>query len=204
MELRSRESDYEGFEMFTVRFYGRGGQGTVTAAKLLARAALLDGKYATSIGRFGAERRGAPVAVYLRISEEPILVKSFPQSWSCIIVADPKIETMLDITEGFEEGGVAVLNSTADPVDIRLKVRSSRIGVVDGTGISLAVFGPRAIPITSTAMIAAFSKTTGLVGLDYLIKSVEEEWEGRIAGLNVKAMRTAYESTKIAETGGIM
>lgn len=190
--------------MFIIRFYGRGGQGTVTAAKLLARAALIDGNYATSIGRFGAERRGAPVAVYLRISEEPILVKSFPQSWDCIIVADPKIESMLDITEGFEERGVAVLNSTVDPGDIRLKVQPSRVGVVDGTGISLGVFGPRAIPITSTAMIAAFSKTTGLVSLDSLIKSVEEEWEGRIADLNIRAIRTAYESTRIAETGGYM
>jgi pyruvate ferredoxin oxidoreductase gamma subunit/2-oxoisovalerate ferredoxin oxidoreductase gamma subunit len=185
-----------------IRFYGRGGQGTVTAAELLARAALYDGKYATSVGRFGAERRGAPVAVYLRLSDEPITVKSFPRSWGFIIVADPKIEMMLDVTEGFDPGGVAVMNTKKGPGEVRLNVRPSRVGAVDATGISLSVFGPRAIPITSTAMISAFAKTTGLVSLGSLVRSVGEEWSGRVAELNVEAMNRAYDQTQVLDLGG--
>jgi 2-oxoacid:acceptor oxidoreductase gamma subunit (pyruvate/2-ketoisovalerate family) len=185
--------------VYVVRLYGRGGQGTVTATRLLAKAALFDGKYASSIARFGAERRGAPVAVYLRISEEPILVKSFPGSWDCIVVADPKLERMVDVTEGFKPHGVAVLNTGEAPADVRLKVPASRLGVVDATAIALSVFGPRAIPITSTAMIASFARTTGLVSLESLVKSVEDEWEGRISRLNVDAMERAYEETVIVD-----
>ena len=185
--------------MYVVRLYGRGGQGTVTATRLLAKAALFDGKYASSIARFGAERRGAPVAVYLRISDEPILVKSFPGSWDCIVVADPKLERMLDVTEGFKPHGVAVLNTGETPANVRLKVATSRLGVVDATAIALSVFGPRAIPITSTAMIASFARTTGLVSLGALVKSVEDEWEGRIAQMNVEAMERAYKETVVVE-----
>jgi 2-oxoacid:acceptor oxidoreductase gamma subunit (pyruvate/2-ketoisovalerate family) len=169
---------------------------------LLARAALYDGKYATSVGRFGAERRGAPVAVYLRLSDEPILVKSFPRDWECIIVADPKIENMLDVTEGFKAGGVAVMNTKKRPDEVQLKVEPSKVGVVDATGISLSIFGPRAIPITSTAMISAFAKTTGLVSLGSLVKSVEDEWSGRIAELNVEAMSRAYDQTEVLGSDG--
>ena len=174
----------------------------MTAAELLARAALYDGKYATSVGRFGAERRGAPVAVYLRLSDEPILVKSFPRDWGYIIVADPKIEKMLDVTEGFKAGGVAVMNTKKSPGEVQLKVKPSKVGVVDATGISLSIFGPRAIPITSTAMISAFAKTTKLVSLGSLVKSVEEEWSGRIAELNVEAMNKAYQQTEVLDLRG--
>jgi len=191
-----------GRKLFIIRFYGRGGQGTVTAAGVLARAALYDNKFATSVARFGAERRGAPVAVYLRLSDEPILVKSFPRSWECIIVADPKIERMLDLTEGFEAGGVVVMNTTKSPREVQLKIKPSRIGVVDATGLSLNIFGPRAIPITSTAMISAFAKTTGLVSLTSLLKSVQEEWSGRTAQLNTKAVNEAYRLTEVQTLSG--
>jgi 2-oxoacid:acceptor oxidoreductase gamma subunit (pyruvate/2-ketoisovalerate family) len=185
--------------LYVVRLYGRGGQGTVTATRLLAKAALFDGKYSSSIARFGAERRGAPVAVYLRISEEPILVKSFPSSWDCIIVTDPKLKRMLDVTVGFKTHGVAVLNTGDSPTDVQFKVPVSKLGILDATAIALSVFGPRAIPITSTAMIAAFARTTGLVSLKSLVKSVEDEWEGRIAQLNVEAMKIAYKETVIID-----
>ena len=154
------------------------------------------------MGRFGAERRGAPVAVYLRLSDEPILVKSFPKDWECIIVADPKIEKMLDVTEGFRAGGVAIMNTKKKAGEIQLNTESSKIGVVDATGISLSIFGPRAIHITSTAMISAFAKTTGLVSLGSLVKSVEEKWNGRIAELNVEVMKQAYDQTEVLNLRG--
>ena len=91
------------------------------------------------------------------------------------------------------------MNTGEAPADVLLKVPASRLGVVDATAIALSVFGPRAIPITSTAMIASFARTTGLVSLESLVKSVEDEWEGRISRLNVDAMERAYEETVIVD-----
>lgn len=183
--------------MYVVRFYGRGGQGAVTASKLLGVAALLDGKFATSVGRYGGERRGAPVDVFLRIADEPIRAKSFPSRFDSIITSDPKLQAMVDITEGFEEGGVAVLNTKIDPEEISLKVTPCRIGAVDATGLALQIFGPSALPITSTAMIGAFSRTTGMVSLDSILRAIREEWKGRVAEMNVTVTERGYEETRV-------
>ena len=58
--------------MFQVRFHGRGGQGVVTAAELLAAAAFIEGRYAQAFPSFGSERMGAPVMSFCRIDDKPI------------------------------------------------------------------------------------------------------------------------------------
>lgn len=160
---------------------------------------MYDGKYATSIGRYGGERRGAPVTVFLRIADEPIRTKSFPSRFDCIITSDPKLRVMVDITEGFKEGGVAVLNTKMSPEEISLKVMPKRIGAVDATGLALEVFGPSALPITSTAMIGAFSRTTGMVSLDSILRAIGEEWASKVAEMNVTVTKRAYEQTKVID-----
>jgi len=185
--------------LFVVRSYSRGGQGAVTASTLLGTALLYEGKYATSLGVYGPVRRGAPVTVFIRISDKPIATKDWPKQFDCIIVADPKIEKMMDITEGFKGGGIAVLNTRANPEDVQLKIKPSKIGVVDATGIALDVFGPAAIPVTTTAMLGAFSKTTGMVSVDSISKAVKEMWTGSTAEKNVEAVRRAHEAVKVIE-----
>lgn len=87
--------------MWEFRFYSRGGQGAVTAAKILTNAAIIEGKFAQAIPSYGQERKGAPIHTYGRISDEPIEVKSYVYRPNCVICFDTSLEDVgIDITEG--------------------------------------------------------------------------------------------------------
>ncbi|RLI42510.1 hypothetical protein DRO59_03900, partial [Candidatus Bathyarchaeota archaeon] len=104
-----------------IRIHGRGGQGAVTAAQLLAHAAFLEGKWVQAFPYFGAERRGAPVRAFARISDEPILVHSQVYNPDYIIVLAPKLQEIVDVTEGLKKDGVIVVNTRKKPEEIGLK-----------------------------------------------------------------------------------
>ncbi len=176
-----------------IRFHGRGGQGAVTAANLLADAAVREGKYAQAFPYFGAERRGAPVVAFARISDRPIETHTRIEHPDIVVVLDPKLFELADVTEGLKEGGVIVANSAdRPPVE-----GNYEIYCVDATGIAvrlgLVVSG---WPVVNTTMLGALSKATGIVGVDSIITAVREQFSGKLAELNARAIREAVEKTR--------
>ncbi len=100
--------------MFEIRLHSRGGQGGVTAAKLIAYAAFLDGKHATATPLYGAERRGgAPVVSFIRIDDEPIRTYSQIRNPDLVIVLDESIMELVDVLHGIKPDGEVLINSQA-------------------------------------------------------------------------------------------
>jgi len=176
-----------------IRFHGRGGQGAVTAANLLADAAVREGKYAQAFPYFGAERRGAPVVAFARISDRPIEIHSKIENPDIIVVLDPKLFELTDVTAGLKDNGIVVANSPArPPVEDKY-----RVYCVDATRIAkelgLIVSG---WPVVNTTMLGAFVKATGLVSIDSVIAAIKDEFSGRLGELNAEAARRALEETR--------
>jgi len=174
-----------------IRIHGRGGQGCVTAAEVLAHAAFIEGKWVQAFPYFGAERRGAPVKAFARISNEPILVHSQVYNPDYVIVLDPVIYKIVDVTEGLKEGGIVLINTTKRPEETGLKV--SRVATVDATGIALELnLLAVGFPIVNTSILGAFSKVTEEVKLKNILNVVKDTWAGSAGEKNVKAAELAY------------
>ena len=88
--------------MKEIRFHGRGGQGAVMAAGMLASAFLYSGKYAAAFGMFGPERRGAPVMSFLRFDDKPIRQHTQIDEPDCLVVIDPRLIYSKEIFTGLK------------------------------------------------------------------------------------------------------
>lgn len=178
-----------------VRIHGRGGQGSVTAAEVLAHAAFIEGRSVQAFPYFGAERRGAPVKAFARISDEPILVHSQVYNPDYVIVLDPYIYKVVDVTEGLNKNGILVMNTTRKPAEIGLS--GWRVATVDATGIALELnLLVAGLPVVNTSILGAFAKATGEVKLESILKAVNETWSGAAGERNVRATELAYERLK--------
>lgn len=171
--------------MFEIRIHSRGGQGGVTAARLVALAAIRDGKYATAFPFYGAERRGAPVVSFVRIDDRPIKVYSQIRQPDMVIVLDASVMDTVDVLHGLKSGGTVLINSAHAP-DFR-GVRSYH---VDLTGIALkeklVVAGS---PILNTPVVGALAKL-GIITKDSAIKAIAEMFSD---DRNTKAAAAAYQ-----------
>lgn len=183
--------------LIEIRLQGRGGQGTVTAAAILAGAFFSEGKWAQMIPHFGDERRGAPVKAHIRIDDKPIRLTSEITEPDCIVVLDSKLPAVVNVEEGLKEGGIAVFNDRRSPEEIVTKVKLSKVATVDATGIAVEIFGQTAIPITNTAMLGAICAATGWVKLDSLLTPIKEIFSGEIRDKNIKAVKMGYERVKV-------
>ncbi len=181
--------------MYEIRFHGRGGQGTVLAATILAAAIIEEGGFAVAIPSFGFERRGAPVAAYLRMDTREIRRMTNIYRPDCIICIDPTLSRSVDIFAGVSEAGTLV-QTTDKAIDaLSLPAAVGTVGLCDAVAIALKIFG-RAI--TNTIMLGAFARTTGRVSLESLERALHES-EFRDAGLeqNMRALRCGYEQTAV-------
>ena len=181
--------------MYEVRFHGRGGQGAVTAAAMLAAALLEEGKYAVSIPSFGFERRGAPVVSFLRCSDREIRQLTNIYTPDCLICVDPTLAKSVDIFSGLKPGGTLVQATHKPLAEVAIADNVALVGLCDAIGIALEVFKR---PITNTLMLGAFARTTGVVSLDALRRSLEQS-EFRDAGLaqNLVALERGYNETTV-------
>ena len=173
------------------RIHGRGGQGAVTTAELLALAAIGEGKYAQAFPSFGPERRGAPVVAFARISDKPIRIRSKVYEPDVVVVLDPSLLELVAVEEGLKEDGVIVTNSGGGVKGLGDRLRGAqRFCAVDANAIAAEVLGR---PITNTTMIGALVKVTGVVELGSFEEPVKERF-GRLAGRNMEAMKRAYDA----------
>lgn len=178
---------------FEIRWHGRGGQGAVTAAMVLANAAIYEGKYAQAFPEFGAERRGAPVRAYTRVADAPIRTRSPILAPDVVVVLDPSLPKEIYL-EGLKEGGVLLVNTKKSPEEFEESMGIGgkyRVYTVDATRIALEVLG---LPIVNTAMVGALVKVLPIVSLESVERAILDTFPGRIGERNVAAVRAAYES----------
>ena len=181
--------------MKEIIFHGRGGQGAVVGADILADAAMRDGKYSQSFPSFGAERRGAPVMAFTRIDDKPIRVRCQIYEPDYIIVFDQTISETQNLTAGLKPDGSVIINTplTADEVRERKIINQGKIFPIDATSIATKILGS---PILNTVILGAFSAATEEVKLKSLFEAVENRFPKTVAEKNVKAMEEAYKAVK--------
>ena len=180
--------------MLEVRFHGRGGQGAVTAAELLAQAAISEGKYAQGFPNFGAERRGAPVTAFLRVSDTPIYTRERILSPNAVVVLDHSLLDLPEISAGFVQGGDLIVNMPSGRDTSGMKALH-RVSEVDATAIAVEFLG---VPIANTAIIGALVRATGLVELASLEEPIRHRF-GRLAEKNLGAVKRAFQETRTTE-----
>ncbi len=181
--------------MIEIRFHGRGGQGAVVASEVLARAAFKEGKDVQAFPFFGVERRGAPVTAYARFDDRPIRVKSSVYEPDYVVVLDPSLLGTVDVREGLKEDGLILLNTDKAPEETGLV--ASRLAAVDATDIAIRHgLGSKAAPIVNTAILGAFAKATGVVGLDSILESITESVPAKVEA-NVAAAQEAYDRVQV-------
>lgn len=184
-----------------IRWHGRAGQGVVTAGELLAEAAMKEGKYFQAFPDYGPERMGAPVKSYTRISERPIEVHSQIQEPDAVVVVNPNLIGIVDLTEGLKDDGYVLINTPRPPAEIRellgLTDRPVYVWTVDATRIGMETLR-RDIP--STIMLGLVARATDLVELDTVIERVREKLgeklQRHIVEANVTGVKQAYEQAQ--------
>ncbi|MFA4874731.1 MAG: 2-oxoacid:acceptor oxidoreductase family protein [bacterium] len=182
--------------MIEIRFHGRGGQGAVTSAELIALAAIELGRYAQSMPSFGPERRGAPVQAFLRVSDEPIRVRAEVTRPDIVVVLDEGLLHIMDVTAGLKPGGLVVINSHQSESDLRAAMKyKGRLATVDALKIALETLK---VAITNTTMIGALLKASNLVPLDSLLPQINHRFNPKLAERNIAALKKAFEETKIS------
>jgi pyruvate ferredoxin oxidoreductase gamma subunit len=178
--------------MIEIRFHGRGGQGSVTSAELLAIAAIGEGKYAQAFPSFGPERRGAPVVAFCRISDQPIKIRANVYEPDIVLVLDSTLLKIVNVAAGMKPDGILVTTSKESPEKVRelLKIKN-RLAVVDAIKIAMEILG---VPITNTAMLGSLVKASELIKKESFILPLKERF-GRIAEKNIAAFERAYQET---------
>lgn len=178
-------------------FYGRGGQGAVTAANVLADAALTSGYQGVqAFPLFGAERRGAPVKAFARISDSQIYVRSQIYQPDIVLVLDTGIMDTVDVTAGLRPQGTMVLNTPREPGDLDLPFR---VGAVDATSIAInhqiAVGG---IPIVNTPMVGTLPRVIDGLTIESIQEAIRQRWSGEAGERNAAAAADAHKELKIS------
>ncbi len=178
--------------------HGRGGQGSVTAANLLVSAALKDNnKGVQAFPFFGAERRGAPVKAFARISDDEIHLRSEITSPDIVIVQDESIMDLVDVLTGLKENGKILINTTKKPDEFDFS-KKYNVATVDATGVAIKydiVVG--GIPVVNTTILGAIPRILDRVTLESIQETIREKWKGEQGEQNVKATKDAYKDVEV-------
>jgi pyruvate ferredoxin oxidoreductase gamma subunit/2-oxoisovalerate ferredoxin oxidoreductase gamma subunit len=185
-------------KLVEIVFHGRGGQGAVTAANLLVAAALNDGnKGVQAFPFFGAERRGAPVRAFARISEEEIHLRSEIYEPDIVIVLDESIMDIVDVLKGLKENGKILINTRTNPKDFDFS-KKFNVATVDATGIALKheilVGG---IPVVNTPILGSIPRLLDRVTLKSIQKTIKNKWKGELSEKNVNATQDAFDQVEV-------
>ena len=188
-------------DIVEIRWHGRGGQGAKTASLLLADAAFNTGKYVQGFPEYDPERMGAPITAYNRISSERCTVHSNIYYPDYVVVVDESLIQAVDVTAGLKENGAIVINSGADPEELRpmLKGYKGRVCTIDANRISEEELG-KVFP--NTPMLAAIVKVSGVVDAEEFVKDMEASFKHKCASKpqvidgNMRALKRSMEEVK--------
>lgn len=185
-------------EYIEVRWHGRGGQGTVTGAKMLATAVLSTGMYIQAFPEYGPERRGAPLKAFNRFCKKNITLHTPVKEPDVVIIVDNTLIGRKDIVSGIKENTVFLVNTIEDPEDIQKTLGvKNKVFTLPANNIAIETIG-RAIP--NGPMLGLFVKATELVELKEVIKAAEKTFKGKFSDKivegNIKSIERGYKEAK--------
>jgi pyruvate ferredoxin oxidoreductase gamma subunit len=181
-------------DLIEIRWHGRGGQGVVTAGKLLAETALGTGRYFQAFPDFGPERMGAPIRAFTRLSPRPIALHSQIEHPDVVVVLDPTLLGSVPVTEGLRRDGDLLVNTALSPAQVRRGTgfAAGRVFTVDASHIAIDEMGRE---VTNTPMLGALARATAIFDLDELEGQLRAWFAPRLAPAaveaNVRALRRA-------------
>ncbi len=183
-------------QMLEIRWHGRAGQGVVTAGELLGESSMHAGLYFQAFPEYGAERMGAPIKAYTRLSDDVIEIHAPILEPDMVIVVNPNLIGIVDLTEGLKPDGKLIVNTSQSPADIRKRLNfpGGEVWCVDATRIAMEEFR-RDIP--STLILGVVAKASEIVSLDAIVETTRESLGGKlrpeIVEANVRAVERAYQ-----------
>jgi pyruvate ferredoxin oxidoreductase gamma subunit len=187
-------------ETVEIRWHGRGGQGTVTAAKVLADTCLSGGRYVQAFPEYGPERAGAPLRAYNRISSTKLRMHCPVLEPDIVAVADATLLDSINTAEGAKDNTIFLVNTSKDPKEIKEKLKTGqnqKVFSLDATKIAIECFG-RALP--NAPLLGAICKITGLITLEHLLEDVKKsfgkKFSQKIIDGNLEATKRGYEEVK--------
>jgi 2-oxoacid:acceptor oxidoreductase gamma subunit (pyruvate/2-ketoisovalerate family) len=183
--------------MIEIKFRGRGGQGAVIASEILGRAFFLEGKYPQCFSLFGGERRGAPVVGFLRVDEQPILLKCQIYHPDQVIIFDFSLVDEREIVQELKPSGVILLNTNKE-IDFFKELRKFKMGLIDASSIARSMGVGDTF---NTAILGAYIRLTNLVKMETLIEAVKAMVPAKVEA-NIQAVKEAYKQVKIYEAEG--
>ena len=184
--------------LFDIRWHGRGGQGTVTAAKIAAQAAYFKGYQGVmAIPSFGPERRGAPVSASTRISPEPVMFVSQVEKPDIVVVLDHTLLKYPEVIEGLDEEGWLVVNSWQPPEELGIRA-DFNIATADATAVCRELkLMAAGIVVVNTAILGALLHVTDILDMASIEKAIKERFSSNNVNLNLTAVMKTYEIAKI-------
>lgn len=185
--------------MQEIRFHGRGGQGAVIASKILARALFFEERYAQAFPTFGAERRGAPVAAFVRADDHFINVRSRITTPDYVVVMAARLIEAVPVTDGLKDGGIILINSNLPAAEFNFGEKAAagklpfRVVTINLNQIALELnLGNKIMPLINAPVLGALAKVSGLVKPESLIRALPDFIPARLED-NEKALYAAYE-----------
>jgi pyruvate ferredoxin oxidoreductase gamma subunit len=197
---KKRAEQHEAQSLTEIRWHGRGGQGAVTAAKMVAELALGQGKYFQAFPEYGPERSGAPIVAFTRVSNEPIQVYSGIEHPQIVVVLDPSLLSIVDVTRGAPQGAIVLVNSEMSPAELRehYKLKPGfRYSTIAATRIATETIRR---PIPNTPMVGALTRITGLFPIDSVVEFLREDFSKKfppkVVEGNIAAITRSYEEVQ--------
>jgi pyruvate ferredoxin oxidoreductase gamma subunit len=186
-------------DLVEIRWHGRGGQGVITAGKLLAETALGTGQYFQAFPDYGPERMGAPIRAFTRIGSKPITIHSQIEEPDVVLVLDPTLLGSVPVAEGLKEDGILLVNTSMSPEEVR-KITGfggGKVYTVDASHIAIEEMGRE---ITNTPMLGAFAHATGLFEVQALMEQIREWFGTKVAAevveANIRALKRAADEAQ--------
>ncbi|MEE8328375.1 MAG: 2-oxoacid:acceptor oxidoreductase family protein [Thermodesulfovibrionia bacterium] len=183
-----------------IRWHGRGGQGTVTAAKVLADACLKGGRHVQAFPEYGPERAGAPLRAYNRVSSTEIRMHCPVLHPHLVSIADATLLDAINVTDGALDDTIFIVNTSKDPQEIREKLKAKagqKVFTINATKIALDCIG-RALP--NASMLGAINKAINFVPQNELLetvkKSFSKKFSQKIIDGNIEATKRGFEEVK--------
>jgi pyruvate ferredoxin oxidoreductase gamma subunit len=184
--------------MLQIRIHGRGGQGVVTAAELLAVAAFEQGRHAQAFPSFGSERTGAPVVAFCRIDDREIRLREPIVEPDVLIVQDPTLLHQVDVFQGLKPDGWVLINTRRSFAELGLadmaqRFRPERLTTVPASDIAMKHLGR---PLPNAVLLGGFAALARLVTLDAVAHAIRHAFSGVVAEQNVAAATEAFGYVK--------
>ena len=186
-------------ELVEIRWHGRGGQGVVTAGKLLAEMALTNDMHFQAFPDYGPERMGAPIRAFTRLSSQPIRVHSQIENPDVVVVLDSTLLGTIEVADGLDTEGTLIVNTPMFPGETREATGygSGKVFTVDASHIAIEEIGQE---ITNTPMLGAFAQATGIFGVQQVAGQLRAWFGKKLAPqaieANVRAMQRAAKEVR--------